>query len=445
MNEAPIIVENVSHSFGRGALRRQVLFDVSTEVREGEIVLFTGPSGSGKTTLLTLVGALRSAQEGSLRVLGRELRGAGAGQLVGLRRKIGYIFQSHNLIDSLTARENVLMALALHPGTAAVDRRRLAAEALEAVGLGDHVDRLPGKLSGGQRQRVAIARALAARPRIVLADEPTASLDRESGREVIEIIRGLARRDGVTVVLVTHDDRILDVADRILHLEDGRLSVSYAEAVAAHTSNLMASLAGSNLAAQVEHLPEEGFQELLESFTVESRQFLEAVRLSESEAYEGMVAQVLDIFTRKIGRLLDADRASLFLVDRRAGQLWSKYAGSDGGEPLEIRLPIEEPSVVGMVAGTGESLNIPDAYGHPLFDPATDRRTGYRTRSILCVPLRDAAGQVIAVAQVLNKQGADAFDDEDERDLREFAESMSVIVDSWRRMMWRQRREDAAT
>ncbi len=440
----PIVLEDVSHAFGRGALRRQVLFDVSAEVREGEIVLFTGPSGSGKTTLLTLVGALRATQAGSLRVLGTELRGAGAGTLVRLRRQMGYIFQSHNLIESLTARENVMMALELKRGLDAGNRRRRAEETLAAVGLAERADSPPAELSGGQRQRVAVARALAPRPRIVLADEPTASLDKATGREVIEILRGLARRDGVTVLLVTHDDRILDVADRILHLEDGRLATSYAAAVAESAGNLMASLARSSLegrlAEQVEDLPEVRFRELLEGFTAETRSFLEAVRLSESEAYSGMLAQVLDVFTRKIGRLLDADRASLFLVDRRRGELWSKYAGSGGGEPLEIRLPLAEPTVAGAVAESGTGLNVEDAYAHPLFDPATDRRTGYRTRSLLCVPIRGAAGDVIAVAEVLNKRGGGPFSDRDERRLAELAGAMGVILESWGEMRRRRRR-----
>ena len=437
MSTAPIVIEKLSHAFGRGELRKQVLFGIDAEIREGEIVLFTGPSGSGKTTLLTLVGALRSAQEGSLRVLGRELRGARAGALVQLRRQIGYIFQSHNLIESLTAEENVLVALRLKEDLTPEEQQRRAIETLAAVGLADFRDRLPRNLSGGQRQRVAIARALAPRPRLVLADEPTASLDRTSGREVIEIVQNLARREGVTVLLVTHDDRILDVADRILHLEDGRLSDSYVAAVASSAGNLMASLARSSwqgqLAEQVERLPDERFHQLLEGFTAEAQGFLEAVRLSQSEAHEALLNQVLDVFTHKIGEILEADRSSLFLVDRAAGELWSKYAETDGAAPLEIRVPIGE-AIAGTVAATGHAMNIPEAYREPLFDPATDRRTGYRTRSILCVPILDSQGVVIAVAQVLNKQGAEEFSVADHRQLTEFAEAMSAILESWRAM-----------
>ena len=217
--EAPIAIDSLNYFYGSGALRKQILFDVTTEIREGEIVIVTGPSGSGKTTLLTLAGALRSAQEGSLRVLGRNLNGASANVLESVRKEIGYIFQAHNLIEALTARQNVEMALYLHEHKSKRSVRKKADAMLEAVGLEDHANYHPADLSGGQRQRVAIARALVSEPRIILADEPTASLDKKSGRDVVDRIQSLARNQGVTVLLVTHDNRILDVADRIAHAE----------------------------------------------------------------------------------------------------------------------------------------------------------------------------------------------------------------------------------
>lgn len=223
MSEGPIVVDHLDHFYGEAELRRQVLFDVTAQIRAGEIVILTGPSGSGKTTLLTLIGALRSAQSGSLRVLGQELRDAAEPRLAEVRRRIGYVFQAHNLLEALTARQNVRMSLELEAERDDAELDRRVQDALEAVGLGDRGDEHPGRLSGGQRQRVAIARALARRPEIILADEPTASLDRETGRGVVEILQRLARQEGATVVLVTHDSRILDVADRILTLEDGRL------------------------------------------------------------------------------------------------------------------------------------------------------------------------------------------------------------------------------
>jgi len=220
-----IAIDKVNHYYGSGRLRKQILFEVSTKIEPGEIVIMMGPSGSGKTTLLTLIGALRSTQEGSMRVLGQELRNAANARLVSLRRNIGYIFQAHNLLNSLTARQNVQMSLELHNDyLSARERKHRAEEMLEAVGLKDHIDYYPHDLSGGQKQRVAIARALASHPKIVLADEPTSALDKQSGRDVVDIMQRLAKQQGSAILLVTHDNRILDVADRIIYMEDGRLS-----------------------------------------------------------------------------------------------------------------------------------------------------------------------------------------------------------------------------
>ncbi|MCP9931119.1 ATP-binding cassette domain-containing protein [Cyanobium sp. AMD-g] len=218
-----IVIEGLNHHFGRGAVRRQVLFDVALEVDVGEIVLLTGPSGSGKTTLLTLIGGLRAAQGGRLRVLGRELVGATALQLTLARREHGYIFQAHNLHRSLTATQNVRMALEMRGTLSDAEMDRRARRILESVGLGDHLDVKPAQLSGGQKQRVAVARALVGEPPLLLADEPTAALDSRSGREVVLLMQRLAREQGCTILLVTHDSRILDIADRTLSLEDGRL------------------------------------------------------------------------------------------------------------------------------------------------------------------------------------------------------------------------------
>jgi len=217
-----ISVTQLNHYYGQDALRKQVLFDINLQIDRGEIVIMTGPSGSGKTTLLTLMGGLRSPQEGSLKVLGKELSVAQPKDFVLLRRNIGYIFQAHNLLACLTARQNVQMSLELHPEIQE-NLREKAAGILTAVGLEDHIDYYPENLSGGQKQRVAIARALVSHPQLVLADEPTAALDSKSGRDVVEIMQHLAKKQGCTILLVTHDDRILDIADRIVHLEDGRL------------------------------------------------------------------------------------------------------------------------------------------------------------------------------------------------------------------------------
>lgn len=223
MMKPVISVCQLNHYFGRGELRKQVLFDINLDIYPGEIVIMTGPSGSGKTTLLALVGGLRSAQSGSLTILSQEMRGASKRQLMQVRRQVGYIFQAHNLLTFLTAKQNVRMSLELHNDYLEQDMDRLTTDILNTVGLGDHIDYYADSLSGGQKQRVAIARALASHPKIVLADEPTASLDKKSGRDVVEIMQRLAKEQGCTILLVTHDNRILDIADRIIHMEDGRL------------------------------------------------------------------------------------------------------------------------------------------------------------------------------------------------------------------------------
>ncbi len=222
--ESVISIKHLNHYFGTGQLRKQVLFDINLEIKPGEIVLMTGPSGSGKTTLLTLVGSLRSAQEGSLRVLGQELCGASSKILVKARRNNGYIFQSHNLHESLTALQNVKMGLEVHKNISIKEVTERSVHILKLVGLGDHLHYYPEQLSGGQKQRVAIARALVSQPKILLADEPTAALDSKTGRDVVNLMQKLAKEQDCTILLVTHDNRILDIADRIIYMEDGKLT-----------------------------------------------------------------------------------------------------------------------------------------------------------------------------------------------------------------------------
>ena len=225
MFQEPVIaVRHLNHAFGKGTLRKSVLFDVDLDIYPGEIVILTGPSGSGKTTLLTLIGGLRSVQKGSVKVLGHQLYDATKKQLVQVRSQIGFIFQDHNLLACLTAQQNVRMSLRLHKEIPFSERRVRAVKILEAVGMGERVDYYPDSLSGGQKQRVAIARALVSQPRLVLADEPTAALDSKSGRAVVEIMEQLAQDSGCAILLVTHDHRILDIADRIIHMEDGCLA-----------------------------------------------------------------------------------------------------------------------------------------------------------------------------------------------------------------------------
>jgi putative ABC transport system ATP-binding protein len=223
MTESVISIHHLNHYFGNEDLRKQVLFDINLNIHAGEIVIMTGPSGSGKTTLLTLMGGLRSAQEGSLKILGQEMKGANKQTLMQVRQQTGYIFQAHNLLTFLSAKQNVRMSLELHDRNLTQNLNQIATEMLNSVGLGDRAGYYPDNLSGGQKQRVAIARALVSQPKIILADEPTAALDKKSGRDVVELMEKLAKEQGCTILLVTHDNRILDLADRIIYMEDGYL------------------------------------------------------------------------------------------------------------------------------------------------------------------------------------------------------------------------------
>jgi len=247
-------IQGLNHAFGQGEIRQQVLFDMSLEIIPGELVILTGASGCGKTTLLTLIGALRSIQDGSVQVLGRELRGLGKQELVAVRRHIGFIFQAHNLLDPLTAAENVNMAIDLKgytpeglyehahgllstfqdrgapvklledvPRHRAALARALVVGLLEKLELGHRVDYKPKGLSGGQKQRVAIARALANHPRLILADEPTAALDKHSSELVVSLLKKLART-GSTILVVTHDSRVIDQGDRVVNMKEGRIA-----------------------------------------------------------------------------------------------------------------------------------------------------------------------------------------------------------------------------
>lgn len=215
-------VDHLDHFFGEGEFRNQVLFNVTVEIAPGQLVVVTGPSGSGKTTLLTLIGALRSVQSGDVQVLDHRLAGLSQHDLVEARRQIGFIFQHHNLFRSLTALENVKMALPLG-GCPPMQMNDRAAEILERVGLGNRMDHKPRHLSGGQCQRVAVARALVNRPKLILADEPTAALDKESSRIVVNLLKELTTNEGCTVLMVTHDNRILDLANRIVNMVDGTI------------------------------------------------------------------------------------------------------------------------------------------------------------------------------------------------------------------------------
>ncbi|WP_165247844.1 ATP-binding cassette domain-containing protein [Paludisphaera soli] len=255
----------VNYAYGAGETRTQVLFDNHLEISRGEVVIMTGPSGSGKSTLLTLIGALRKMQEGYLEVLHKNLSKAGEGEQVDLRKDVGFIFQQHNLFSSLSALENVRMATALKPASAEeMDRR--CVDILTKMGLGDRIHHRPAELSGGQKQRVAIARALVNQPRLVLADEPTASLDAKSSQIVLDLLRGLA--DGptkTTILLVTHDQRVIDKADRIVNMIGGRIVTNSLTKVAVRIVRALAAT------PWLEGLSEATLSRIANAMTVEAR------------------------------------------------------------------------------------------------------------------------------------------------------------------------------
>lgn len=217
--DTPIIsIRGLHHSYREGDGVKEVLHGVNLDFVRGEIAIIMGPSGSGKSTLLKLIGAQLTIQQGQIRIDRDSLLGASPAMLRKIRRKIGFIFQSHHLLESIRVIQNVQLPLAFDGRHTGASSRALALAALETVGIADQAEKRPGHLSGGQKQRVAIARALIRKPAIVLADEPTAALDEKTGREVVDLIKKMSKELGVTVILVTHDNRILDIADRIVHM-----------------------------------------------------------------------------------------------------------------------------------------------------------------------------------------------------------------------------------
>ena len=227
-----IEVKNLVKTYGAGETAVHALKDIELEVSEGELLLLLGASGSGKTTLVSIIGCILSATSGSCKIHGLETVGLAQSKLPRIRlENIGFIFQGFNLFPALNAAENVEITLNLK-GIRGAAAKQKAAHLLERVGLGEKLKSSPADLSGGQKQRVAIARALAGDPKIILADEPTAALDSTSGKIVMDLLQELAHEQQAAVVVVTHDNRIFDYADRIVEIEDGRIIQNSGYAVA---------------------------------------------------------------------------------------------------------------------------------------------------------------------------------------------------------------------
>jgi len=224
-----IAVRQLTKTYSEGSTKSVALRGIDLDVERGEIIMLVGPSGSGKTTLLSIMGCILSPTAGSVRIAGTEVAHLSQKQLPAVRlSRIGFVFQGFNLFPTLTAGENVELMLDLK-GIRGTTAKQRASELLEQVGLGEKVLSFPADLSGGQKQRVAIARALAADPEIILADEPTAALDSHTGRNVMEMMRHLAHQRNRAVVVVTHDSRVVEFADRIVRIEDGLIASQPAE------------------------------------------------------------------------------------------------------------------------------------------------------------------------------------------------------------------------
>ena len=353
LGQTPSIrAEALSHYFGSGELRKQVLFENHLTVYPGEIIIMTGPSGSGKTTLLTLLGALRSVQQGNLEVLGQPLDGASPKAMEQFRRQVGFIFQAHNLFDSLNATQNVRMAIELcYPHRSAHEQTLAAEEILRAVGLENRLHHRPKQLSGGQKQRVAIARGLVHQPRLVLADEPTAAL---SDHEVAALFRAIARLKarGVAIVYTTHKmDEVFRLADRISVLRDGRL-ISTAPANELDPSKLISLMVGREMADvfPMRSLPTD---EIL----------LDVSGLTREPAYRDVSFQVRRGEVVALAGLMGAGRTEVVsavygLQPATRGVITFK------GRPLVVRSPQDALSAgIGMVTEDRKGLGLIPALG----------------------------------------------------------------------------------
>ena len=351
-SRSPVLsLRDVNFSYPSAGGLKQVLRNVSTDVWPGEIVLMVGPSGAGKTTMLTLAGALRSVENGSFITLQRELSGASPEELIQVRRKIGFIFQRHNLLPYLSVLDNVQTAL--QPlDVPYAEAREECAQMLQAVGLGAYLHSKPDNLSGGQQQRVAIARALVRKPELVLADEPTASLDGASGREIVELLRQLARAQGCTIVLVTHDSRILDLADRCLRLEDGVLS-SYASALTSDSASMLTALSGFRESEELDwfwnDMDAGQFLDAMRKLREEASHFLNVMDFGSDDSLADWVDALLHSVLNKVATILGAQHASIRTIgDSQFRVITMSVGPPQEGTPLTMEIRDRDAEPIGV-------------------------------------------------------------------------------------------------
>ena len=425
--DVSIRVRDLNHSFGKGGLKKQILFDINAEIPAGEIVIVTGPSGSGKTTLLTIVSALRSVQEGSVEVLGLELHQARASALERAQRQIGFIFQQHNLVASLSALQNVELGLRVSGRFKGAALRKRAEEYLQTVGLAERLKYKPEALSGGQRQRVAIARALASEPAILMADEPTASLDKQSGRDVVDHMKKLAKEHGTTILLVTHDNRILDIADRIVYLEDGRLS-TFTDAVIDNSQQMMRVVADTK--------PMEGaedsnfdFQYLLVETSLQTQRVLALKGRVNDMAFRSIMLEALQGATKSLVELMNADMALILLYNEEARSFEALPASKL--PPGLKELPAEQGAAVATLE-SGDVVTIEDTSTDPRYSAEIDQRLFMQTGTLISAPFTDRNGKVFAVAQLRASSARTPFDGGDERNFCRFVDTIKIVIEQCR-------------
>ncbi|WP_068377313.1 ATP-binding cassette domain-containing protein [Paraglaciecola hydrolytica] len=428
-SDISISVKNLDFFFGSGELKKQILFDISTDIRAGEIVIVTGPSGSGKTTLLTIVSALRSVNTGSVQIFGKELCGAKSKDLEQVRKNIGFIFQQHNLIAALTALQNVVLGIRISGKYKGSQIEQRAIEYLHLVGLGERIHYLPEQLSGGQKQRVAIARAMAAEPKILMADEPTASLDKQSGRDVVDQMKSMAKEQGSTILLVTHDNRILDVADRIIYLEDGQIA-SFNEAVIDSSQHMMKVVADTP-SERPNNQNESDFdsQYFMVDLSLQSQRILALKSKINPIAFKGVLTNALTDFTTRACEIFDTHGFVLYLANEQA---WSVTPlGSSSGQ--QIGTYPNQGGVVNAVRDLNKSLLITNSFGDKRIEPALDKQFD-EAQMIMAVPLRRRSGEVFAVVQCRRLSNKAVFTERDLKLFELFCSSITGLLEAYSKL-----------